>query len=150
MYTKKDAVQVDSILSILFMERDLLVATAALAAIAALALTAATAAVTAAAATAHELSEILRLCVAYVNYSNLEVQSLACHRVVEVHHNGLLLNLLNEAHHVLTISCSHRNLAAYEQNLLRNLAVHHKYALWQLNDGLSDNLAVTIFSLQGE
>jgi hypothetical protein len=86
--------------------RRLLVATVAVATIAALVIAAATTAV-ATTATTRSL-EILGSNVAYLNNGNLEVESLTCHRVVEVHNYALALNSLNDTHHSLAgVSCDY-------------------------------------------
>ena len=109
------------------------------------------AAIVLAAATAATLrSQILGLYVAYAHNLNLEVEHLASHRVVEVHLHGLLAHLADSAEHTVALVVAHRYLVANEQHLLSQLAVDHKYVFGQINDSLSDHLAITVFGLEGE
>ena len=104
-----------------------------------------------AAATAATLrSQILGLYIAYAYDLNLKVEYLASHRVVEVHLHGLLSYLFDSAEHTVALVVAHRYLVANEQHLLSQLAVDHKYVFGQINDSLSDHLAITVFGLEGE
>ena len=69
---------------------------------------AATVAIAATAATLRH--QILGGNVAYRYYLYLEVEGLACHRVVEVHHYALLLNLADCTDHTIAVSVAHRHL----------------------------------------
>ena len=110
-----------------------------------------TAVVVLAAATAATLgSQVLGLYVAYAYDLHLEVEHLAGHRVVEVHLNGLLSYLFDGAEHTVALVVAHRDLVANEQHFLSQLAVDHKYVFGQINDSLSDHLAITVFGLEGE
>ena len=110
----------------------------------------ATAIVLATAAAAALRSQILGLYVAYANNLNLEVEHLASHRVVEVHLHGLLANLADSAEHTVTLVIAHRYLITNEQHLLSQLAIDHKDIFGQIDDSLSDHLAVAIFGLECE
>ena len=94
--------------------------------------------------------QVLGRYVAHRNDLDVEVERLAGHRVVEVHLDVLVADLLDRAHHAVALGVAHRHLAADEEDILGELAVHHEDVLRQIDDRLGDQLAVAVLGLQRE
>ena len=79
-----------------------------------------------------------------------EVEGLAGHRVVEVHHNGVWLDLVNGSLYDLASVAEHRDDLAYDEKILANFPVDLKSGLRQLEETAGVECAVAFLRSEGE
>jgi hypothetical protein len=90
------------------------------------------------------LSKFLFCSLAYGNHFTGEVESLACHSVVEVHLHRVRCHFENNARDYATHAVHHRNCVSWYEEVFTDLSVHFKCSLRKVDDSVWIHFSISV------